>query len=266
MKKNQLRAAAAASRQCWSSSWTFIHSSHLRSQLQLQQPPASLHGVKSKVQRSVASRSMTSLTQQKKAGCGCLQQRRPFATRSSTNHRPSNLQRRNANAGKSRHSGGGGGVVGGGGGGKPTTASSSSPEEAATAKVQASINIPSHVYHQHVGTGQVLGPYGLRRIDYAAGQPPPKWPLPPHPPPHANPIRRYFPHFLIATAASLLAYVYVNREDEASVQKYWKAVEQGNAPISMAASDNDKDDEDDDEYDLDRDEWEDDNDKVENKK
>jgi hypothetical protein len=181
--------------------------------------------------------------------CDCLrqQQQRPFATTtSSASHdRPSNLQRRNANA-----------------------SSSTAAAGAATTEEQASTTfILSHVYHRRVGTGPVIGPYGLRRIDYST--PPPKWPLPPHPPPHANPIRRYFPHFLIAAATASLVYIYVNREDEEAVQEYWKAVEQGNAPLSMSRDDDNDDDDDDgdgDDYDLDRDEWEDDeNDKVNNK-
>jgi hypothetical protein len=208
---------------------------------------------------------MTSLGQPK-IGCGCLRpQQRPLATTTSSNtcHRPSNLQRRNANAGTSRG-------VGGGGGGKPMASSSSAEAAASTSEAASAAqggtpisSIPSHVYHQRVGTGPVIGPYGLRRVDYSS--PPPKWPLPPKPPQHSNPVRRYFPLFLIATAATLLAYIYVNREDEELVQEYWKAVEQGDAPISMTRDDNDDDEDadgEDGDYDLDRDEWEDDNDKA----
>lgn len=78
--------------------------------------------------------------------------------------------------------------------------------------------------------------------DYSS--PPPKWPLPAHPP------LRNTPKILGPTLAGLfligLVYVYFNQDED--IYEYWKQVEQGNVPLDgFGGDDSDDDDEFDDE-------------------
>jgi hypothetical protein len=95
-----------------------------------------------------------------------------------------------------------------------------------------------------------IGPYGLRRIDYTVV--PPRWKLPPHPPPRKNPVRRYFPLVALGSGLAFFAFIIVYRDDDAMAD-YWKQVDSGNVPMD---GDDDDDDEDLD-IDDDFDEWED---------
>jgi len=97
----------------------------------------------------------------------------------------------------------------------------------------------------------------MKLVDYS--KPPEKWPLPPHPPPKQNPVRRYFPIAVALISASFFTYIYFNQDEE--VFEYWKQVEQGNVPLPGDDDDEDLDDEDDDEED-DEDEWADNNDSI----
>jgi hypothetical protein len=111
----------------------------------------------------------------------------------------------------------------------------------------------TYVAQQGVGSGGAagsIGPYGLRRVDYAIL--PSKWPLPPHPPPRKNPVRRYFPLVTLGAGLIFFVWIIVNRDD--SVYEYWKQVETGHVPMDR---DDDDDDDFDDDDDDDDDEWED---------
>jgi hypothetical protein len=100
--------------------------------------------------------------------------------------------------------------------------------------------------------GASMGPYGLRRIDYSV--PPPKWILPPHPPPRQNPVRRYFPLMVLGSGLVFFAFIIVYRDDD-EMAEYWKAVDTGFVP--MDGDDDDDDDDGDLEFSDDFDEWED---------
>ena len=98
---------------------------------------------------------------------------------------------------------------------------------------------------------QTIGPFGLKRVDYT--QPPPHWPIPPHPPVRSdNPTRRFLPLFTAGLAVAFFTWVYFNSDND--VYEYWRQVEQGNVPIEYDGDDDDDDD--DDEIDLEEDEWE----------
>lgn len=112
---------------------------------------------------------------------------------------------------------------------------------------------PNSLHTGTVGDATTLGPYGLKRIDYSV--PPRKWPLPPHPPPRQNPIKRYFPLFTGAVGLAVLVFIIINRDDE--VYEYWKQVETGVVP--MDNDDDDDYDDDDDDLEDDIDEWKDKN-------
>lgn len=100
-----------------------------------------------------------------------------------------------------------------------------------------------------------VGPYGIKRLDYTKVIPP-RWPLPPHPPPRKNLIRRYFGTVLAGAFVCLGVYIVINRDD--SVYEYWKRVEQGDVPIGDddEEEEDDKDDDDWETFDEDQDEWE----------
>ena len=91
--------------------------------------------------------------------------------------------------------------------------------------------------------GATIGPYGLQRVDYS--RPPKAWPLPPHPPPRKNKVRRYFPLMTAAVALVCGVWIYIDRDDE--VYEYWRQVEQGNVPVPDDEYDDDDDDDDDEE-------------------
>jgi hypothetical protein len=110
----------------------------------------------------------------------------------------------------------------------------------------------SSFQQQQLQGGASIGPYGLRRIDYSV--PPAKWKLPPHPPPRKNPVRRYFPLVVLGSGLIFLAFILVNRDDDA-VAEYWKAVDTGFVPMDHDDDDDDDDDDDNDDEELD-DEWE----------
>jgi len=101
---------------------------------------------------------------------------------------------------------------------------------------------------QNAVQGEVIGPFGLRRIDYSV--PPSAWPLPPHPPPRSNPVRRYFPHVIASLAVAFGVWIYFNQDKQ--VYEYWRQIEQGNVPITYGEDDDEDDDDDEEE-----DEWED---------
>jgi hypothetical protein len=100
--------------------------------------------------------------------------------------------------------------------------------------------------------GECMTPYGLKRVDYS--QIPPPWRLPPAPPPSTNPIRRYFPAFMLTACTSLFVWIYFNQDE--TVYDYWRAVEMGDVPVDDY-DDDDDDDDDDEALDLTNvDEWE----------
>ena len=109
-------------------------------------------------------------------------------------------------------------------------------------------NLQSKTKLQNAVQGEVIGPFGLRRIDYSV--PPPAWPLPPHPPPRSNPARRYFPHTMAGLAAAFGVWIYFNQDTQ--VYDYWRQVEQGNVPVMYDDDDDEEGDDEDEE-----DEWED---------
>jgi hypothetical protein len=102
--------------------------------------------------------------------------------------------------------------------------------------------------------GEVLGPYGLTRVDYST--PPPRWPMPPHPPPSPSATRRFFPHVLLLSCISMFGWIYMNQDSE--VYEYWRQVEQGKVPIMSSDYDDDGEEEEDDDG---VDEWADEADK-----
>lgn len=85
------------------------------------------------------------------------------------------------------------------------------------------------------------GPYGLRMVDYNSTEPPPTWPLPPHPP-----ERRKGFHILVFLPAAvfLAGAIYVFTHPDENIYEYWKQVDQGIVPF-----DDDDDDDDQDEWD-----------------
>lgn len=85
----------------------------------------------------------------------------------------------------------------------------------------------------------MIGPYGLRRVDYS--KPPRLWPLAPPPPASKSKIERYFPVFIAAIALTGGIWIYFNRNDQ--VYDYWKQVDQGNVPLDGFGDDDDDDDE-----------------------
>ena len=114
----------------------------------------------------------------------------------------------------------------------------------------ASRDTSGSTYQQ--GADASIGPYGLRRIDYTVV--PPKWILPPHPPPRKNPVRRYFPLMVLGSGLVFFAFIIVYRDDDAMAD-YWKQVDTGYVP--MDGDDDDDDDVDEDlDFDDDFDEWE----------
>jgi hypothetical protein len=95
---------------------------------------------------------------------------------------------------------------------------------------------------------ELIGPYGLRRVDYS--KPPRNWPLPPPPPESKRASERYFPFVVAAVALGVGVWIYFNQDE--NVYDYWKQVEQGNVPLNHPYDDDDDDDDEEDE-----DEWED---------
>jgi hypothetical protein len=125
----------------------------------------------------------------------------------------------------------------------PNTLSKSTSRDTSGSSFQA---------QQGTGTGASIGPYGLRRIDYTVV--PPKWKLPPHPPPRKNPVRRYFPLMVLGSGLVFFAFILVYRDDDAMAD-YWKQVDTGYVP--MDGDDEEDDDDEDLDIDDDFDEWED---------
>jgi len=69
-----------------------------------------------------------------------------------------------------------------------------------------------------------MGRYGLKRIDYAAMNPP-IWTTPPHPPTKRMAERVVFP-VSIAAVAGIVFLAYMSPEEE-DMTEYWKRVESG---------------------------------------
>lgn len=92
---------------------------------------------------------------------------------------------------------------------------------------------------------EMIGPYGLRRVDYS--KPPRSWPRPPPPPPSTKATERHFPLFLAAIATACGIWIYFTQDE--TVYEYWKQVERGNVPLDGFGDDEEEDD--------DEDEWED---------
>ena len=103
-----------------------------------------------------------------------------------------------------------------------------------------------------------LGPYGLMRVDYT--KIPPLITLPPPPPARTNPVRRYLPFVLAASAVAGGVWIYFNQDEE--VYEYWSQVEQGNVPFDFGEGQNGDEEDDDEEFDVDEDEWEEEDDKT----
>ena len=97
---------------------------------------------------------------------------------------------------------------------------------------------------------EMIGPYGLRKVDYS--QPPPVPILPPPPPARKSAFRRWLPIFLASFAFASGVYIYFNQDE--GVYEYWDQVDKGNAPLDFGRGDDEDDDE---EFDEDEDEWED---------
>ena len=87
----------------------------------------------------------------------------------------------------------------------------------------------------------------MKRVDYS--KPPPPWPLPPHPPPRKNVVRRWFPLAVSLTALAGFGYIYFNQDE--GIYEYWRQVEQGNVPLDPLDDEDDLDREEDE----DEDEW-----------
>lgn len=88
---------------------------------------------------------------------------------------------------------------------------------------------------------EILGPYGLRRVDYS--ELPAKWPLPPPPPASKRATERYFPLLVAATVVVGGVWIYFNQDEQ--VFEYWREVEKGNVPMENLFGDKDDDDEED---------------------
>ena len=85
-----------------------------------------------------------------------------------------------------------------------------------------------------------VGRYGMRRVDYST--PPPRWPMPAHPPPPTGWRRWVFPVSLTMSLA-LFGWIYTHQEDD--IQDYWRAVDAGQVPLGDDDDDDDDDEEDD---------------------
>jgi hypothetical protein len=89
-----------------------------------------------------------------------------------------------------------------------------------------------------------MGKFGLKRLNYAAMEPP-VWNLPPHPPTKSVLEKVLFP-LTVAMTAAVVFWAYMNPEED-DMQEYWKRVETGQ--ILMEADDDEDDLNDDDEED-----------------